>query len=166
MKQLLLIRHAKSDWDHAGLSDHDRPLNDRGLRDCPRMARALAERGVVPGVVLSSTAVRARTTAEAITSGLGLDPAIIRLVPDLYLASDKVILKQIQGLDESKDTAFLFGHNPGMHETVNRLAAEGGVGDFPTLAVARFELDLDHWGQIEWESGRLMELIIPRDLPA
>lgn len=128
------------------------------------MVRALQDRGIVPGVVLSSTALRARTTAEAIAGGLGFDPARIQLEAGLYLAADRVILRQIQGLDETADTAFLFGHNPGMHEAVNQLNAEGGIDDFPTLAVARFEFDLDHWGQIEWRSGLLVELIIPRDL--
>lgn len=165
MKHLLLIRHAKSDWDQAGLSDHDRSLNDRGRRDCPRMAEALLQRGIAPDLVLSSTAVRARTTAEQIVAGLGGDPAAIRQVPDLYLATPKVILRQIQGLDESAGTAFLFGHNPGMHEAVNFLDKQGGVEDFPTLAVARLDFDLDHWGEVEWESGALNELIIPRSLP-
>ena len=77
MKQLLLIRHAKSDWDHPGLSDHDRPLNDRGRRDCPRMAEALRSRGITPDLIVTSTAVRAATTAEAIAGGLGLDTAAI-----------------------------------------------------------------------------------------
>lgn len=165
MKKLLLIRHAKSDWDHAGLSDHDRPLNDRGQRDCPRMVEALRQRGIAPDAVLSSSAVRARTTAEAIVRGLGGTPESIHLVPELYLAAPNTILLQIQRLDESAETAFIFGHNPGMHEVVNSLDKAGGVEDFPTLAVACFEFDLDHWGEVEWDTGLLMELIIPRSLP-
>lgn len=166
MKQLLLIRHGKSDWDHPGLSDHDRPLNDRGRRDCPRMAEALKARGVSPDLIVTSTAVRAATTAEAIAGGLGLDPAAIARRSELYLAPPQLILHVIQGLDESAETALVFGHNPGMHETVERLCGGEGVDDFPTLAVARIRLEVDHWGEVEWGDGLLIERLIPRGLDA
>jgi phosphohistidine phosphatase len=166
MKQLLLIRHGKSDWDHPGLSDHDRPLNDRGRRDCPRMAEALKSRGVAPDLIVTSTAVRAATTAEAIAGGLGVDPAAIVKRSELYLAPPQVILRVIQGLDESAETVLVFGHNPGMHETVERLCGGEGVDEFPTLAVARIELEVDHWGEVEWGDGLLIERLIPRGLDA
>jgi phosphohistidine phosphatase len=166
MKQLLLIRHAKSDWDHPGLSDHDRPLNDRGRRDCPRMAEALRSRGITPDLIVTSTAVRAATTAEAIAGGLGLDTAAIARRSELYLAPPQLILRVIQGLDESAETVLIFGHNPGMHEAVGRLCGDEAVGDFPTLAVARIELDVDHWGAVEWGDGVLLECIVPRGLEA
>jgi phosphohistidine phosphatase len=164
MKQLLLIRHGKSDWDHPGLSDHDRPLNDRGRRDCPRMAEALRRRGIFPELIVTSTAVRAATTAEAIALGLGYDPSLIVRCSELYLAAPPVILRVIQGLDEAAGTAMLFGHNPGMHETVERLCEGEGIDDFPTLAVARIDLKVEHWGAVEWGSGLLVERIIPRSL--
>lgn len=164
MKQLLLIRHGKSDWDYPGLSDHDRPLNDRGRRDCPRMAEALRSRGIEPGAIVTSTAVRAATTAESIAQGLGFDPAAIVRRSELYLAPPAVILRVIQGLDESVGTALVFGHNPGMHETVERLCEGEGIDDFPTLAIARIDLEVEHWGSVEWGSGLLIERIIPRSL--
>jgi len=164
MKQLLLIRHGKSDWDHPGLSDHDRPLNDRGRRDCPRVAEALKARGIAPDLVVTSTAVRAATTAEAVARGLGFDPAAIAKRPELYLAPPQIVLRAIQGLDEPAETALIFGHNPGMHETVERLCGGEPVDDFPTLAVARIELEVDHWGEVEWGDGLLVERLVPRAL--
>lgn len=166
MKQLLLIRHGKSDWDHPGLSDHDRPLNDRGRRDCPRVAEALKARGVAPDLVVTSTAVRAATTAEAVARGLGFDPAAIAQRPELYLAPPQILLRVVQGLEESAGTALVFGHNPGMHETVERLCGGEPVDDFPTLAVARIELEVDHWGEVDWGDGLLVERLVPRALAA
>ncbi len=164
MKQLLLIRHGKSDWDHPGLSDHDRPLNDRGRRDCPRMAAALKSRAIAPDRIVTSTAVRAATTAEAIADGLGVVRSGIEFRPELYLASPQVFLRVVQSLDESAETTLIFGHNPGIHETVERLCDGESVDDFPTLAVARIELDVDHWGEVEWGDGRLLECLLPRTL--
>lgn len=164
MKQLLLIRHGKSDWDHPGLTDHDRPLNDRGLRDAPRIASALIGRGVRPDLIVSSTAVRALTTAQLLAGKMGYPPENIREAPALYLASPGVILRAIQQLDEAAGTVMIFGHNPGMHEAVAAFAAGEEVADFPTLAVARIEISAEHWGSVEWDSARLLELIIPRGL--
>jgi len=164
MKELLLIRHGKSDWEHPGLSDHDRTLNDRGRRDAPRMAGVLRQRGIVPDLVLSSTAVRALTTAMMVAEGLGYPPERIIRIPDLYLAPPKTILRHVQGLDESAGTVLIFGHNPGMHEAVNLFSEEAGIEDFPTLAVARFELQIEHWGNAEWGRGLLLEMFTPRSL--
>ena len=164
MKQLLLIRHGKSDWDHPGLTDHDRPLNDRGLRDAPRIATALIGRGVRPDLIVSSTAVRALTTAQLIAGKMGYPPENILEAPALYLAPPGVILRAIQQLDEAAGTVMIFGHNPGMHEAVYAFAAGEEVADFPTLAVARIEISAEHWGSVEWDSARLLELRIPRGL--
>ena len=164
MKQLLLIRHGKSDWDHPGLADHDRPLNARGLRDVPKMSAALIQRAVKPDLVVSSTAVRAATTARMIAGAMGYPLEDIIEVPGLYLAPPGVILRAVQQLDESAGTVMLFGHNPGMHEAVNAFSGDGQVTDFPTLAVARIEFEVEHWGLVEWGSGQLVDLITPRHL--
>jgi phosphohistidine phosphatase len=164
MKQLLLIRHGKSDWDHPGLTDHDRPLNERGLRDAPHMAAALMQRGVKPDLIVSSTAVRAATTARMIAGAMGYSSEDILEVPGLYLAPPAVILRIVQQLDESAGTVMIFGHNPGMHEAVNAFSGDGDVTDFPTLAVARLEFGEEHWGLVEWTAAQLVELIMPRHL--
>lgn len=164
MKQLFLIRHAKSDWDHPGLADHDRPLNSRGERDGPRMAAALAEREIVPDAVVSSTANRAATTARAIAEGVGFPVDAIQFTRDLYLAAPSRILRIVQQLDEEVETAFLFGHNPGMHEAVNELIGGWNVSEFPTLAVASLDLDIDYWGEADWGCAMLTEILIPRRL--
>jgi phosphohistidine phosphatase len=164
MKQLLLIRHGKSDWNEPSLSDHDRVLNERGLRDTPRMAAALKERGLAPDLVVTSSAVRADTTARGVAEGLGYPPDSILVLPELYLASPRTILRVVQRLDESAATVLLFGHNPGLHEAANLFVKGAPLGDFPTLAVARIEFSAEHWGSIEWGEGRLVESLVPRGL--
>jgi phosphohistidine phosphatase len=164
MKQLLLIRHGKSDWDHPGLSDHDRVLNERGLRDAPRMAAALQQRGIVPDLIVTSTATRAATTAAMIADGLGYPAERIVKVPDLYLAPPRTILRVIQGSEESAETVLIFGHNPGMHEAVNLFCEAPGLEDFPTLAIARIELAAEYWGGTEWGGGLLLEFLTPRSV--
>lgn len=164
MKNLILIRHAKSSWDSPALSDHDRPLNARGMRDAPAMAAALGQRGVRPDGIVSSTALRAATTAEIIAEGLGFAVEGIVRTRDLYHASAREILRVVQQLDEEWETALLFGHNPGMHEAVDLFSGEWGAGEFPTLATARFELRVDHWGEADEGCGLLLELLTPRML--
>lgn len=165
MKHLTIIRHAKSSWDRPGLDDHDRPLNARGERDAPKMGQALSQRGPAPGAVVASTALRARRTAGIVCGELGFPDGDIREDSALYLASADQILRVVQGLDESVESALLFGHNPGMHEFSRRLAGEDDRLDrFPTLATARFELDVETWGEADWGDGLLLELITPKIL--
>ena len=164
MKNLLLIRHAKSSWDFPGSGDHDRPLNKRGENVAPRMAAALSQRGVRPDAIVSSTANRARTTAGMLAKGLGFPDSQIQEESDLYLASPRTILRIVQQLDESCDTAILVGHNPGMHDAVEMIAGGAVVDHFPTLAVARIELEVEHWGVVDQGDGLLLESLSPKML--
>ncbi len=163
MKQLCLVRHAKSDWSHPGLADHERVLNERGRRDGPRMAAALRQRGYAPGLIVASSARRARETAELLAAGLAYPLNQIVRLPELYLAEPPTLLRVIQGLDEGVDCALIVGHNPGMQEAAHLLGS-GGVNHFPTLATAWFSLGVSYWGEVEWGSGRLLELLLPREL--
>lgn len=147
MKTLVLMRHAKSSWDHPGLADHERPLNDRGLRDAPKMGRRLAAEGLVPDVILSSTAVRAVSTAELIAEALGF--AVDRVVADerLYATSVAGLLDVIGELDSSVQTAIVVGHNPEMMSLVHRFTDE--IGHMPTCAAAEFGFDADAWDELD-----------------
>lgn len=139
MIQLALARHAKSDWDDSSLDDHDRPLNARGLRDAPEMARRLLRSGVRPEVLLASTAVRASTTAEHFASAFGVD---VTGRADLYNASAETVLEVAR--DTGASEVMVVAHDPGMSELVSRLA------DRPvrmsTCAVAVFT-----WHDGSWE---------------
>lgn len=131
MTTLAIGRHAKSDWADPGLDDHDRPLNARGERDAPRMARLLAERSWRPAAILSSTAVRARTTAEAYAEALGVP---VTELPELYGASARELFDAAAA--SGYDDVLVVAHDPGMSALARHF--EPGIPSMPTCAVATF----------------------------
>jgi len=139
MRELILVRHAKSDWGDARIKDHDRPLNSRGLRDAPRMAHYLADNGAAPERLLASTALRARTTAEAYAAQLGLE---VELDAQLYMASPSTLLQK--AAVTGARSVMVVAHDPGMSELAWRLSG-GGIDHMPTCAVARFVFEVDSW---------------------
>jgi phosphohistidine phosphatase len=143
MIRLALVRHAKSDWGDPSLDDHDRPLNDRGKRDAPRMARRLAETGLRPDVILSSTALRARTTAEAFAAELRI---AVSLEPELYGAPAGSLLAVAAATGAA--SVMVVAHDPGMSVLAGRLS-DGRIEHMPTCAVATFAWDEDDWDVID-----------------
>jgi len=143
MKTLVLVRHAKSAWDEPGLDDHERPLAKRGLRDAPEMGRRLADRGIEPDVILSSTAVRARTTAELIADALGFRADRVITDERLYAAPPEEILGVVRELDDAVDIAMVVAHDPGMSDLA--FALSGTIEHMPTCAVAEFRFDAADW---------------------
>ena len=144
MKTLVLVRHAKSSWGDDTLSDHDRPLDDRGLRDAPQMGRMLQLRGIRPDVLLTSSAVRARTTAELIAHELG-DMAVT-VDEDLYASTPDTILGRVAEIDGGAEVVMVVAHDPGM----SALAAQFSdlIEAMPTAAVAQLEFEVESWGEL------------------
>ncbi|MEO0414777.1 MAG: histidine phosphatase family protein [Verrucomicrobiota bacterium] len=163
MKHLLIIRHGKSSWE-SGLSDFERPLNDRGEYDAPRMGKALKLAGISPDSILSSSAIRAFTTAKILADTLEFPQDQIETSRDLYLADTGTLLRAIQRIDEEADTTLLFGHNPGHHEISNRLLKVPAIPAFPTLAVAHLSFDVDYWANVEWGTGELVSFLTPKTI--
>ena len=161
MKTLLLMRHAKSSWDDGDVSDHDRPLNVRGERSAPLMARALVEAGVEPELILSSTALRARTTALAVAEAFQWRPEV-RLQHSLYMAPAERILARAAGAPPAVATLLVVGHNPGMEDAVSDLAAMRQA--MPTAAIARFALEVASWDQLSSARGQLVQVWRPKEL--
>ena len=143
MIKLALVRHAKSDWGDPGLDDHDRPLNDRGMRDAPRMARLLADTGFRPDIIRASTALRARTTAEAFGAQLGV---AVDLDPNLYGASATTLLSTAVHI--GVPSLMLVAHDPGLSVLAARLSNDR-IDHMPTCAVATFTWDEDDWNVID-----------------
>ncbi len=162
MKQLLILRHAKSSWQDSNLDDHDRPLNRRGQRDAPRMGRLLSDEGMVPDRIVSSTALRARTTAEEVAAAGGYRGAVT-LSRELYLASPREFLRLLREVDDACTSVLVVGHNPGMEELV--LALTGEDETMPTAALARVDLPIDSWnGLRSGVRGRLVGVWRPKML--
>ncbi|MDX8405510.1 MAG: histidine phosphatase family protein [Mariprofundus sp.] len=144
MKTLILIRHAKSDWDNPAAADYDRTLNKRGQRDAPVMGQRLADRKLMPQLFAASTAARARTTAELMAEAMGYPPAQLDWHKELYLASPATMLKIIRNTPDSVDCLALLAHNPGMSDLVERLSREP-FANLPTCGVVTLTAGIEHW---------------------
>ena len=143
-KELLLVRHAKSSWDDPYLDDHDRPLNERGLRNAPEVGKRLQGSGIRPGVWLSSTATRAISTAEIIAEQVGFPKEKIQQTKDLYHASATELQEFISGLDDQIDSVVFFGHNPGMTSLVTNLYGLP-IDNIPTSGVVHLQFNENAW---------------------
>jgi phosphohistidine phosphatase len=154
MIQLVLARHAKSDWADEGLDDHDRPLNDRGRRDAFAMARTLLRAGVRPEVLLSSSAVRARETAEAFARAFDVD---VVENADLYLAAPEALLAAARAA--GSDEVMVVAHDPGMSALVSRLADRDER--MVTCAVAVFTWHEGTWDDVDATPPDEFELFTP-----
>lgn len=140
---LILMRHAKSDWGDESLSDHDRPLNHRGRRDAPRMAQWLEQQGLVPDVILLSSSVRTRETAELMSAEWSSEPTLLP-TENLYLAAPDDILSTVSSDACDAKRLLVLAHNPGMAYLVSQLSGE--MVDMPTAALAVFRVTDGDWG--------------------
>ncbi len=154
VKTLYLVRHAKSSWDNLITRDFDRPLNDRGKRDAPRMGKRLKEKRVVPDLLLSSPAKRALTTCELIGDILNYPTEKIKTDRDLYHADDENFLSIIKKINNKHNTVLIFGHNPGLTDFSNRLT-DSRIDNVPTCGIVACSLNINSWNMIEWGKGKL-----------
>jgi len=143
-KELFLVRHAKSSWDDPTISDHERPLNERGYRNAPEMGRRLSDRGVSPDALISSTALRACTTAEIMAGSINFPKDQIVFDRTLYHASATELQEYIGGLDDSHFSVMLFGHNPGMTSLVSHLYGLA-LDNLPTCGVVYLKFSAESW---------------------
>lgn len=139
-KKLILLRHAKSSWNDAALSDFDRPLNKRGLRDAPDMANRLQARGCVPDKVLCSPAKRTQETAEIIFDSLQLNKQRLEYVDTIYEASPGDLMAAIAQQDDATIQLMIIGHNPAL-EYLASMLNQGDRLTMATCAVCEFDID-------------------------
>jgi phosphohistidine phosphatase len=144
VKQLLIIRHAKSSWAQLGQADFDRPLNERGRHDAPEMAQRLLQRGVHIQLCVSSTANRAITTAGYFAAAQQLPDAQLLRVPELYHAAPAVFYRVISQIPEAYNTVAIFSHNPGITSFVNQLT-DARIDNMPTCGIFAVQADIQQW---------------------
>ncbi|MDX1563408.1 MAG: histidine phosphatase family protein [Gammaproteobacteria bacterium] len=147
--RLILLRHAKSSWTESGLSDHDRPLAKRGFNDAPNMGARLANRGVHPGLILTSSALRARQTAALAASAWDPHEIKIAVDPAIYLATPGQMLAVIAKQSDSVQELLLIGHNPGMTQLANAMLPSLSLQNLPTAGAVAIDCDVEHWADIE-----------------
>lgn len=164
MKTLLLMRHAKSSWNNPGQDDHERPLNDRGRSDAPRMGQLLLDRALVPDSITASTAIRAQQTAQLVADTLQFAPPIVSTA-ELYHADPAAWRRVIRQLPDGSNRALCVGHNPGIEMLLAELTGESH--HMATAALAAIELLIDNWGSIDSPKPlQKWTLWRPRELPA
>ena len=163
MKTLILIRHAKSSWNNPSLTDFDRPLNKRGIRDAPKVGTAIEQAGISFDRVLCSDARRTRQTLALLSQGVTIDRDVIEYLPDMYGASAHHLLSCITEQSDTDSCIALVGHNPGMEDLANNLADEH-VGAMSTCNVIQIEFDCDSWSDLPGLTGNVTLIIRPRYL--
>ena len=161
MKSLYLNRHAKSSWENPGLSDYDRPLNKRGIRDAPLMGKILSDKVKAPQVIYSSPANRAISTAFQIASYFGYDEQNIISDQRIYEAVVSDLMKIINSTSNEYDTIMFFGHNPTFTMASNYLS-DKYIDNLPTCGFVRIDFDLDSWSDIEGNTGKLILFEYPK----
>jgi phosphohistidine phosphatase len=155
MRTLYICRHAKSDRGPGHANDHDRPLNERGLRNAPFMARLFAQRGEPVDLLLSSTAARAAATAAFHATALGIPSTAILHRRELYHASVQDIMHVLHGLSDDRQRVMLFGHNPGLSQLLEHLA-DDGLGELLAGSIVRVDLHVDEWTAVARGTGTIV----------
>jgi len=166
VKRLVLLRHAKSSWSDDGLPDSERPLSGRGERDAPRMGARLHERGVRPDLVLSSPALRARSTARLVAQVIDYPADAIRLEASLYLAAPEEILAVVAAQADAVDCLLVVGHNPGLTELTNLLLPELELANLPTAGTVVVDCATERWAEVRNAQRRLVYYDYPKNATA
>ena len=171
MKRLTVMRHAKSSWDQPGLDDFNRPLNERGWKAARRIGKEIKHRHIHFDFALASPAARVRETIDGFTETYGEPTFPIRFEPRIYDAALDTLLELVRSIPAEVEDALIIGHNPGLERLVGALSHDDHAGlrakvaaKFPTAAVAAIELPVEGWIGVEPGKGKLVELILPKEL--
>ena len=163
MKRLLILRHAKSDWKDPDLPDHDRPLNKRGRHDAPLMGKLLKDEDLKPDLIVSSSATRAKKTAELVAKQCKYKGEIV-INQALYEAEPKDYLKILERLSVTYKTVLMVGHSPTIEEIIEMITSSSDV-IMPTCALAHIRLPIENWADINKQKikGKLAKIWKPKE---
>jgi phosphohistidine phosphatase len=153
MLRLTLVRHAKTAPAHDGQEDWDRELEAKGQHEAQMMGQRLKDRDLIPDLILTSPAVRARSTTKILAQQLKVRSTHITEDERLYLASPEVMLTVLKETGRKYQHVFVVGHNPGITELADRLSKDRSLDNMPTCAVYTLEFDVKSWTEVEWRSG-------------
>ncbi len=162
MKTLLIMRHAKSSWKDKNLKDRKRPLSKRGKRNAPQMGELIKEKELIPQMILSSDALRARQTIELFSETSGFNGEV-SYDDDLYMAEADEYLDAARKAPDEYERIMIVGHNPGLESLLPLLT--GQVQSLPTAAIAHLALPIDHWKDLNKHTkAELIEIWKPKEL--
>jgi len=162
MKNLLLMRHAKSSWKDDSLEDHQRPLKKRGRKDSKRIAKVIQKSNLVPDLILSSSAVRSRETVEIVVQTLDYHNTIA-FSDELYMGEPDDFIHALRDLSKELNTVMIVGHNPGLEAYLQII--DGEIESVPTAGLGHLVLAIDDWKEISLDTmGDLIGFWRPKDL--
>ncbi|PWH82868.1 histidine phosphatase family protein [Algibacter marinivivus] len=159
MKKIILVRHAKSSWKF-NVIDHQRPLKTRGYNDAEIISKSLKGEAIIVDKLVSSDAVRAKTTAEIFINNLNIDESIIEFNNDLYDFSGEKLIKVIKNIDDTTNNLMIFGHNHAITAFVNTFGTKY-IDNVPTSGVVIIEFDIVNWSDLK--QGITVKTLFPRD---
>lgn len=163
MKTVFIVRHAKSSWDEPGVADHNRPLLESGIKKTKLVIDFLKKKNVLPGLIITSTARRAKDTAFLIADGLGYPQPKIIFDEKMYHASPDTIMDELYALNDGINSVMIFGHNPALTYFVNQFL-EPTIANLPTSGVVAIEFDTDKWVEIAAAKYRNWFTVFPKML--
>lgn len=172
MKTLTILRHAKSGWDVQVERDFDRPINARGKRGAELIGQYLKRQGLAVDRIIASPAVRVTETLDLFQPAAGLDAIEPHWDRRIYLASAATLIDTIRDTGRDATHVLIAGHNPGLEDLILELVPDSGDDELrarveeklPTSAMARLELDIDDWHDLDVRQARIVSFIRPRDL--
>lgn len=161
MKQVILLRHAKSSWSDITCSDFDRPLNHRGKKDAESMASKLTQRIERLDLLMSSTANRAKSTTDLfIYFGLQVDK--VEYMRELYHASPEQIINQVNQIHPSVQSVMIVAHNPSLTILANDLIHNFQLDNLPTSGIVSIQFDVEEWSEVGKCKGNLLFIDFPK----
>lgn len=163
MKQLIIVRHAKSDWGDESLKDIDRPLNERGYSDAYTLSKWFYTHHEVPNLIISSDATRALSTAMIFSRALGIPSERMLIESKIYESTADTLKKVIANLDDAASRVMLFGHNPGITNLVNELSNDLFFDNIPTCGIISFQFDINSWKEFGNKKGQLVFQQFPKE---
>ncbi len=165
MKELIIMRHAKSDWEDSSLKDIQRPLNARGQKAASRMAEEFIKREIVPDKIFSSSAVRARKTSKLVAKKLGISLREITYEPRFYFGFKDDYYNFIEQLDDDLERVLIIGHNPNIEDIIYFLTKnKEHTSIMPTASAAYLSFEIESWKSIKPDSGELRVILRPKDI--
>ncbi len=158
MKEVILIRHAKSSWDNPELADHDRPLNDKGIHDAKLMAHIIHDKHLEPSLILASDAVRSTHTMRLL---FGRSTCPTEIHSSLYLADQEHIESKIVSLDNTLDRVAIVAHNPGLTDCIHSTGHE--FEHLLSTGIAVVQWDTDSWEKCSFSTGKTISILSPKE---
>ena len=160
-KRLILIRHAKSDWGSPSVRDFDRPLNKRGNVNAPEMGKRMVSQNIYPELIVSSSALRAFTTAKYFATEWGIDEKMIQTDKNIYEADLKTLLNIVNHFDDQHNTIAMFGHNPGFTDFANYLS-NVNIYNMPTCSIVMLEFPFEEWNLVSSSTAKVLLFDYPK----